>query len=157
MNIPMTKKGYEQLQTELQHLKKVERSKNIADIATARAHGDLSENADYSAAKERQGFIEGRIRELGGKIAEANVIDTENLSADRVVFGATVEVLDIDTDETKKYRIVGVDEADLKNGTISVLSPVAKALITKEVGDSVEIKTPAKQIEYEILDIFFED
>ncbi len=157
LKIPMTKNGYEQLQAELQHLKKVERPKNIADIATARAHGDLSENADYSAAKERQGFIEGRIQEIGGKIAEANVIDTTNLSADKVVFGATVELLDIDTDESKKYRIVGVDEADLKNGTISVHSPVAKALITKEVGDSVEIKTPAKRIKYEILDIFFEN
>ncbi len=157
MKIPMTKKGYAQLQKELDHLKRIERPKNIADIAEARAHGDLSENAEYSAAKERQGFIEGRIQEINAKIAEANVIDTDNLSTEKVVFGATVEVMAIDTDETKQFRIVGVDEADMKNGTISVLSPVAKALITREVGDFVEVKTPAKTIEYEVVRIFFED
>lgn len=156
MKIPMTKRGYIQLQEELEHLKRVERPKNIADIAEARAHGDLSENAEYSAAKEKQGFIEGRIQEINAKLAEANVIDTANLSAEKVVFGATVEVIDIDTDETKKYRIVGVDEADFKNGTISVHSPVAKSLISREVGDVVEVRTPAKTIEYEVSRIFFE-
>lgn len=156
MKIPMTKKGYAQLQDELERLKKIERPKNIADIAEARAHGDLSENAEYSAAKERQGFIEGRIREIGGKLADADVIDTDNLSAEKVVFGATVEVIDLEGDEKKQYRIVGVDEADLKNGTISVHSPVAKALIGREAGDFVEVKTPTRTIEYEIIRIFFE-
>jgi len=152
----MTQKGHDQLKAELEHLKKVERPKNIADIAEARAHGDLSENAEYSAAKERQGFIEGRIQEIGAKLAEANVIHTHNLSTEKVVFGATVEVIDIDTDQAKQYRIVGVDEADLKNGTISVHSPVAKSLISREIGEFVEVKTPTKIIEYEIVRIFFE-
>ncbi len=156
MKIPMTKRGYEQLRDELDQLKKVERSKNIADIAEARAHGDLSENAEYHAAKERQSFIEGRIQEIGGKLADADVIVTDNLSTEKVVFGVSVEVIDIDTDETKQFRIVGVDEADMKNGTISVHSPVAKALIGREVGEFVEVKTPAKMIEYEVARIFFE-
>ncbi len=157
MKIPMTQKGHKQLKDELALLKKIERPKNIADIAEARAHGDLSENAEYSAAKERQGFIEGRIQEIGGKLADANVILTDNLSTEKVVFGTTVEVTDVDTDDTKQFRIVGVDEADMKNGTISVHSPVAKALIGREVGDFVEVKTPAKTIEYELTRIFFED
>jgi transcription elongation factor GreA len=153
----MTKRGHDQLREELDNLKKVERAKNIADIAEARAHGDLSENAEYSAAKERQGFIEGRIQEIGGKLADANVILMDNLSDEKVVFGATVEVIDIDTDDKKQFRIVGVDEATMKNGTISVHSPVAKALIGREVGEFVEVKTPAKKIEYEVARIFFED
>lgn len=157
MKIPMTKKGHMQLRDELDFLKKVERPKNIADIAEARAHGDLSENAEYSAAKERQGFIEGRIQEIGGKLADANVISTENLSTEKVVFGLTVAVIDVDTDDIKQFRIVGVDEANMKNGTISVHSPVAKSLIGREVGDFVEVKTPAKTIEYEITRIFFEN
>ncbi|NOY84539.1 MAG: transcription elongation factor GreA [Nitrospirae bacterium] len=157
MKIPMTKKGHIQLRDELDLLKKVERPKNIADIAEARAHGDLSENAEYSAAKERQGFIEGRIQEIGGKLADANVISTDNLSTEKVVFGTTVTVIDVDTDDIKQFRIVGVDEANMKNGTISVHSPVAKSLIGREVGDFVEVKTPAKTIEYEITRIFFED
>ncbi|MEC4678383.1 MAG: transcription elongation factor GreA [Nitrospirota bacterium] len=157
MKIPMTKKGHIQLRDELDLLKKVERPKNIADIAEARAHGDLSENAEYSAAKERQGFIEGRIQEIGGKLADANVISTENLSTEKVVFGLTVAVIDVDTDDIKQFRIVGIDEANMKNGTISVHSPVAKSLIGREVGDFVEVKTPAKTIEYEITRIFFED
>jgi len=157
VKIPMTKKGHIQLRDELDLLKKVERPKNIADIAEARAHGDLSENAEYSAAKERQGFIEGRIQEIGGKLADANVISTDNLSTEKVVFGTTVTVIDVDTDDIKQFRIVGVDEANMKNGTISVHSPVAKSLIGREVGDFVEVKTPAKTIEYEITRIFFED
>lgn len=157
MKIPMTKRGYEQLKEELDLLKKVERAKNIADIAEARAHGDLSENAEYSAAKERQGFIEGRIQEIGGKLADADVIVNENLSTEKVVFGATVEVIDIDTDATRLFRIVGVDEADMKNGTISVHSPVARALIGRGIGEFVEVKTPSKMIEYEVSRIFFED
>ncbi len=157
MKIPMTKKGHRQLRDELDLLKKVERAKNIADIAEARAHGDLSENAEYSAAKERQGFIEGRIQEIGGKLADANIISTDNLSTEKVVFGTTVAVIDVDTDDIKQFRIVGVDEANMKNGTISVHSPVAKSLIGREVGDFVEVKTPAKTIEYEVTRIFFED
>ncbi len=157
MKIPMTKKGHKQLKDELALLKKVERPKNIADIAEARAHGDLSENAEYSAAKERQGFIEGRIQEIGGKLADADVILTDNLSTEKVVFGATVEVIDVDTDDKKRFHIVGIDEADMKNSTISVHSPVAKALIGREVGEFVEVKTPVKTIEYEVTRILFEN
>ncbi len=157
MKIPMTKRGLIQLQEELDYLRRVERPKNIADIAEARAHGDLSENAEYSAAKEKQGFIEGRIQEINGKLANANVIDTSNLSTEKVVFGATVELIDVDTDEKKQFRIVGVDEANVKNGTISVHSPVAKALISRAVGDFVEVKTPSKMVEYEVIRIFFEE
>lgn len=156
MKIPMTPNGHAKLKEEFERLKKVDRPKNIADIAEARAHGDLSENAEYSAAKERQGFIEGRIREIGGKLAEAHVIETKNLSTNKVVFGATVELLDIDSDDKKKYTIVGQDEADLKNGTISVHSPVARAIISREAGDFVEVVTPTKTVEYEILKISFE-
>lgn len=152
----MTPNGYKLLQAELDRLKKIDRPKNIADIAEARAHGDLSENAEYSAAKERQAFIEARIREIGTKIAEAHVIDTTHFSTEKVVFGATVVLLDIDTNRKKKYTIVGQDEANLKNGTISVHSPVAKSLISKAVGDFVEVETPTKTMEYEILNISFE-
>lgn len=152
----MTPKGYALLTEELERLKKVERPKNIADIAEARSHGDLSENAEYSAAKERQSFIEGRIREIGAKLAEANVIETDNLPTDKVVFGATVDLADIDTDEKKRYTLVGEDEADLKNGTISIYSPVGRALIGYRVGDFVEVKTPVKTVEYEVLKISFE-
>ncbi|MFQ5542790.1 MAG: transcription elongation factor GreA [Nitrospiria bacterium] len=152
----MTPNGHELLKKELTHLKKVERPKNVADIAEARAHGDLSENAEYHAAKEKQGFIQGRIQEIQGKLADADVIDTKNLSTDKVVFGATVSLVDIDTDQSKKYTIVGQDEADIKKGLLSVYSPVAKALISHEVGDFVEVKTPSKTVEYEILKISFE-
>ncbi len=155
MKIPMTPKGHAQLKDELDRLKKIERPKNIADIAEARAHGDLSENAEYHAAKERQGFIEGRIREIGSKLVDAQVIDTSNLSAEKVVFGVTVELLDIESDEKKVYTIVGQDEADLKNGTISVHSPVARSLISRQVGDFVEVKAPNKTVEYEVLKISF--
>lgn len=151
----MTPKGHAQLKDELDRLKKIERPKNIADIAEARAHGDLSENAEYHAAKERQGFIEGRIREIGSKLVDAQVIDTSNLSAEKVVFGVTVELLDIESDEKKVYTIVGQDEADLKNGTISVHSPVARSLISRQVGDFVEVKAPNKTVEYEVLKISF--
>ena len=156
MSTPMTPNGHALLSAELENLKKVERPKNIADIAEARAHGDLSENAEYHAAKERQGFIEGRIREIGGKLADAEVVDISTLSTEKVVFGTTVLLLDVDTDEEKTYTIVGRDEADLKNGTISIYSPVARALIGREVGDFVEVIAPAKTLEYEILKISFE-
>lgn len=151
----MTPNGHALLTEELDRLKKIERPQNIADIAEARSHGDLSENAEYHAAKERQGFIEGRIREIGSKLADAQVVDTSILSTEKVVFGATVVLLDVDTDEEKKYTIVGRDEADLKNGTISIHSPVARALIGHSVGEFVEVIAPAKTVEYEILSISF--
>ncbi|HEY5599067.1 MAG TPA: transcription elongation factor GreA [Candidatus Manganitrophaceae bacterium] len=152
----MTQKGYEQLREELDRLKKVERPKVIADIAEARAHGDLSENAEYAAAKEKQSFVEGRIRELEAKLVDAQIIETNNLSTEKVVFGVTVYLMDIDTEKEKKYTLVGQDEADLKDGKISVHSPVGKALIGHRVGESVQITTPAKTVEYEILKITFE-
>ncbi len=157
MKIPMTKKGYQQLKAELDRLIKSERPKIVAEIAEARSHGDLSENAEYHAAKERQGFIEGRIKELETKLASAQVIDTAKLQSDRVVFGATVTLLDVNDESRKRYTLVGQDESDLKDGKISVHSPVGKALINHTVGDMVEILTPAKRVEYEILEIRFEE
>lgn len=156
MKVPITKKGYEQLREELDRLKKIERPKIISEIAEARGHGDLSENAEYHAAKERQGFIEGRIRELESKLADAQIIDTANLSANKVVFGATVIVRDLRDGSRKQYTLVGQDESDLKNGRISVSSPVGKALINHTVGETVEIITPTKKVEYEILEIRFD-
>ena len=155
--IPMTKKGYEKLQEELERLRKVERPKNIKDIEEARGHGDLSENAEYHAAKERQGFIEGRMQELQGKLASAQVIDTSKLSNEKVVFGATVVLLDQDSEEEKRYTLVGTDEADLKEGKISTISPVGKALIGHMVGDVVTVRVPAGTVDYEVLEIFFEE
>ena len=154
--IPITKKGYEALQTELERYKKVERPKNIRDIEEARAHGDISENAEFEAAKERQSHIDGRIRDLEHKLAEAQIIDTSNLSTEKVVFGATVTVKDLQSDKEQRYTLVGQDEADLKNGKISVQSPVGRALIGKRVGDTLEVQTPAKVAEYEVLNICFE-
>ena len=156
MKIPMTKKGYEQLWEELDRLKKIERPKIISEIAEARGHGDLSENAEYHAAKEHQGFIEGRIREVESKLASAQIIDTANLAADKVVFGATVVMRDLHDGTKKQYTLVGQDESDLKNGKISVHSPVGKALINHTVGETVEIITPSKKVEYEILEIRFD-
>lgn len=157
MKIPMTKKGYERLRSELERLIKNERPKILSEIAEARSHGDLSENAEYHAAKERQGFIEGRIKELETKLADAQVIDTAKLKGDRVVFGATVTLLDLNDEARKKYTLVGQDESDLKIGKISVHSPVGRALINRSVGDTVEIHTPARRLEYEILEIRFEE
>jgi len=154
--IPITKKGYEALQAELERYKKVERPKNIRDIEEARAHGDISENAEFEAAKERQSHIDGRIRDLEHKLAEAQIIDTSNLSTEKVVFGATVTVRDLQSDKEQRYTLVGQDEADLKNGKISVQSPVGRALIGKRVGDTLEVQTPAKVAEYEVLNICFE-
>lgn len=154
--IPITKKGYEALQAELERYKKVERPKNIRDIEEARAHGDISENAEFEAAKERQSHIDGRIRDLKHKLAEAQIIDTSNLSTEKVVFGATVTVKDLQSDKEQRYTLVGQDEADLKNGKISVQSPVGRALIGKRVGDTLEVQTPAKVAEYEVLNICFE-
>ena len=154
--IPITRKGYEALQAELERYKKVERPKNIRDIEEARAHGDISENAEFEAAKERQSHIDGRIRDLEHKLAEAQIIDTSNLSTEKVVFGATVTVKDLQSDKEQRYTLVGQDEADLKNGKISVQSPVGRALIGKRVGDTLEVQTPAKVAEYEVLNICFE-
>ncbi|MEK6689886.1 MAG: transcription elongation factor GreA [Nitrospirota bacterium] len=154
-NIPMTKECYEKLKEELAYLKKVERSKNIKEIEEARGHGDLSENAEYHAAKERQSFIEGKIQEIQGKLTYAQVIDTSKLSGEKVVFGAKVKLRHVDSDEIKTYTLVGADEADIKNGKISVQSPVGKSLIGHIIGDTVNIKTPTRDIEYEILEIRF--
>jgi len=154
--VPMTKEGHQFLQDELKRLKSVERPMVIQAIAEARAHGDLSENAEYHAAKEKQSFVEGRINEIGDKLSRAHVIDTSNLSSDRVVFGATVSLADIDSGEEVKYRIVGVDEADLKAGKISITSPVARGLIGHSVGDAVKVKVPSGIKEYEIIDISIE-
>ena len=151
---PITKRGAEMLKTELHKLKTVERPSVIQAIAEARAQGDLSENADYDAAKERQGFIEGRIQEVEGKLSAAQVIDPSTIQADgRVVFGATVELEDEDSGQQVKYQIVGEDEADLKQGLINISSPIARALIGKDEGDSVEVKTPGGNRSYEILSI----
>jgi len=155
--VPITLHGAELLKAELQRLKSVERPAVIAAIAEARSHGDLSENAEYDAAKERQGFIEGRIAEVEGKLGNAQIIDPRALDADgRVVFGATVELEDINGEQTVTYQIVGDDEADIKVSKISLNSPVARALIGKFAGDVVEVKTPGGLREYEILDVRYE-
>jgi transcription elongation factor GreA len=155
--VPITLRGAELLKTELHRLKTIERPAVIAAIAEARSHGDLSENAEYDAAKERQGFVEGRIAEVEGKLGNAQIIDPRALDADgRVVFGATVELEDIDAEQTVNYQIVGDDEADLKQGKISLNSPVARALIGKFAGDVVEVQTPGGRREYEILDVRYE-
>ncbi|MDI6750092.1 MAG: transcription elongation factor GreA [Pseudomonadota bacterium] len=155
--IPLTLNGAQQLKDELQRLKTVDRPAVIAAIAEARSHGDLSENAEYDAAKERQGFIEGRIAEIESKLANAQIIDPRTLDADgRVVFGATVDIEDIDAGQTVSYQIVGDDEADIKQNKISLNSPVARALIGKFAGDVVEVQTPGGRREYEILDVRYE-
>ena len=151
---PITLHGAELLRAELQRLKTVERPSVIAAIAEARAHGDLSENAEYEAAKDRQGFIEGRINEVEGNLGNAQIIDPSLLDADgRVVFGATVELEDMAEGKTVTYQIVGDDEADLKAGKVSVNSPVARALIGKYAGDVAEVHTPGGVREYEVLDV----
>jgi transcription elongation factor GreA len=151
--VPMTSGGHEVLEAELKKRKSVDRPQIVAAIAEARAHGDLSENAEYHAAKEAQGHNEARINELEDKLARAEVIDPASLSGDTVKFGATVGVADEDTDEEKVYQIVGDDESDVSLGKISVSSPIARAMIGKEVGDSVEVNTPGGGKSYEILSI----
>jgi len=154
--IPLTVCGAERLKEELHRLKTVERPSVINAIAEARAQGDLSENAEYDAAKERQGFIEGRIAEIEGKLSAAQVIDPAQLNAaGRVVFGATVELEDEDSGETVKYQIVGEDEADLKQGLINVSSPIARALIGKEEGDIAEVQAPGGLRRYEIMAVHY--
>jgi transcription elongation factor GreA len=154
--MPMTPEGYQKLQEDLDKLLKIDRPKNIKDIAEARAHGDLSENAEYHAAKERQSFLEGRIRDLQSKLATAEVIDPSKINQSRVAFGAKVKVLDAETGEEHVFILVGPDEADAKKGKISISSPVGKSLLGKEVGDIAIVRAPAKTMEYEILEIGFE-
>ncbi len=155
--VPLTLNGAELLKVELHRLKSVERPSVIAAIAEARSHGDLSENAEYDAAKERQGFIEGRIAEVEGKLSNAQIIDPKSLDADgRIVFGSTVEMENVQDGKTVTYQIVGDDEADLKLGKISLGSPVARALIGKFAGDVAEVHTPGGKREYEILDVRYE-
>lgn len=152
--IPLTVVGAEKLRAELQRLKNMERPAVIAAIAEARAHGDLSENAEYDAAKERQGFVEGRIAEVEMKLANAQIIDPALLDADgRCVFGATVKLEDLESRETVTYQIVGDDEAEIKEGKISISSPIARALIGKYPGDVAEVQAPGGVREYEILDV----
>ena len=152
--IPITLRGAELLREELKRLKTIDRPSVVAAIAEARSHGDLSENAEYDAAKERQGFIEGRIADVEGKLGNAQIIDPAALDADgRVVFGATVDLEDTDSGQKVTYQIVGDDEADLKKNKISLNSPVARALIGKFAGDVAEVQTPGGRREYEILDV----
>ena len=153
IKVPLTVNGAEKLRSELHQLKVVERPKVIAAIAEARSHGDLSENAEYHAAKERQGWIEGQIAEIEDKISRAQVIDVSKLSGNQVKFGATVTFVDEDTEEEGVYQIVGEHEADVKAGKISIASPIARALISKEIGDVVEVNTPGGVKAYEILKI----
>ncbi|WP_068086200.1 transcription elongation factor GreA [Polycladidibacter stylochi] len=153
--IPMTAQGFAQLNDELKQRTSIERPRIIDAISEARAHGDLSENAEYHAAKEQQSLNEGRIHELEEKLGRAEVIDLTKLSGDTVKFGATVSLVDEDTDEEKKYMIVGDVEADAKNGRISISSPIARALIGKEVGDSVEVAAPGGARAFEILKVEF--
>jgi transcription elongation factor GreA len=153
--VPMTMEGFTRLEDELRHLKGVERPAIIRAIADARAHGDISENAEYHAARDRQSFIEGRLAELEDKISRAEVIDVSKLSGRQVKFGATVTVVDEDTDERAAYQIVGQDEADIKTKRLSITSPLARALIGKKVGDTVEVTTPGGGKSYEIVKVQF--
>ncbi len=152
----MTAAGYTRLEEELRRLKTEERPSVIKAIEEARAHGDLSENAEYHAAKERQAWIEGRLEEIEGKVSRAEVIDPSKLSGDTVMFGATVTVVDEDTNEESTYQIVGTEEADIKQGLLSVAAPLARALIAKSVGESVDVQTPKGPRSYEILSLKYE-
>jgi transcription elongation factor GreA len=155
-SIPMTREGYQRLQEELKKLIREDRPKVVQDIAEARGHGDLSENAEYDAAKERQAFIEGRIQEINDKLSRAQVINPAELDTDKVVFGARVTLFDVDSGNEVTYQIVGEDEADLKFGKISVTSPVGKALIGHKLDDEVTVKIPSGLKTYEIIDIKYE-
>ena len=151
--VPLTRKGYETLKKELEKLKRVDRPQNITAIEEARAHGDLSENAEYAAAKDRQGFLEGRISELEYKIASVDVIDTKKLPKDRVVFGTTVLLENVDTGEDVEYQLVGPDESDISAGRISVTSPLGKAILGKKPGDELTVQTPGGKRSYELVEI----
>jgi transcription elongation factor GreA len=154
--IPMTPRGIQALREELKKLREVERPKNVRDIEEARAHGDLRENSEFHAAKERQGFIEGRSREIDGILALAEVIDPAKLSGERVVFGATVKVTDTDSGDESTYSIVGDYEADIKLGRIAISAPLARALIGREVGDTVTLRTGKGSREYQIAEVRFD-
>jgi transcription elongation factor GreA len=152
--VPITVRGAEKLKAELQQLKSFDRPKTVEAIAEARAHGDLKENAEYHAAREQQSFIEGRIKDIEGKLSHATIIDVTTVNANgKVVFGATVDVVDAETDDELTYQIVGEDEADIKQGMISISSPIARALIGKEEGDVAEVKTPGGLRELEIVEV----
>ncbi|MDG1210764.1 MAG: transcription elongation factor GreA [Paracoccaceae bacterium] len=153
--VPVTVGGYEALNEELKDLKSVQRPDVIRAIAEAREHGDLSENAEYHAAREKQSFIEGRIKELEGLISRADVIDPAKMSGDSIKFGATINLVDEDTDEEKTYQIVGEPEANIETGKLNIKSPLARALIGKEEGDSVEVMTPGGGKSYEILSVMY--
>jgi len=153
---PITKEGYEKLREELKHLKRYERPKIIREIEEARGHGDLSENAEYEAAKERQGYLEGKINDCEHRLSLAEIIDISTLPRDRVVFGARVQLLNLDTDEEEEYQLVGPDESNVEQKKISVYSPLGSALLGKEVDDTAIVKAPRGDIEYEILDISFD-
>ena len=152
---PITYKGFEKLEVELKNLKTLERPNVIKAIAEAREHGDLSENAEYHAAKEKQSFIEGRIADLENKISRAEVIKTDSLSGDKIIFGATVTLGDIDNKKNLTYQIVGTEEADVENGKISISSPLARALLGKKIDDTVEVYSPGGSKEYEVENIEF--
>jgi transcription elongation factor GreA len=154
--IPMTPEGHSRLSAELKRLKSVERPAVIKAIAAAREHGDLSENAEYHAARERQGFIEGRVMELEDKLSRAEVIDIRQLSGSKVMFGAKVKLVDEDTDEETSYQIVGPEEADIQAGLLSILSPLAQAILAKEAGDSVEVTTPRGVRYFEIIEVRYD-
>ena len=154
--VPMTPEGHQKMKDELDRLIKIDRPKNIKDIAEARAHGDLSENAEYHAAREKQSFLAGRIQELQANLSMADVIDPSKINQSRVAFGAKVRVADVEADVEYVFTLVGAEEADVKSGKISITSPVARALIGKEVGDVAVVKAPARTIEYEIVEITFE-
>jgi len=155
--VPMTVRGAEKLREELNDLKTVARPKVIQSIAEARAHGDLKENAEYHAAREQQGFIEGRIKEIEGKLSHAQIIDVKSLNTGgKVVFGATVEVVDLDTDEEHVYQIVGEDEADIREGLISVTSPIARGFIGKMEGEEVNVEVPGGLRTFEIVEVRYE-
>jgi|TARA_B110000116_G_C16738196_1_gene537160 transcription elongation factor GreA len=152
--VPMTVEGASALRAELEHLKKVQRPKIVADIAVAREHGDLKENAEYHAAREQQGFCEGRVQDIEGKLSHVQEIDITKLPVtDKVIFGTTVDLINIDTEQAVTYKIVGDDEADVKKNKISVNSPIARGLVGKLIGDEVSIKVPGGVVEYEIDDV----
>lgn len=151
--VPMSKTGFTQLQSELERLHKQERPAVIKSIEEARAHGDLKENAEYHAAKERQGFIEGRIMELKDKLGRAEIIDCSLVDSSRVVFGAVVSLVDLDTDEELSYQLLGPEESDVKTGSISVLSPLGRSMIGKRIGDEVMVKTPRGVRHFEVIEI----
>ncbi len=154
--LPITVRGKVKLEEELKRLMSVERPSVIKAIEEARSHGDISENAEYDAAKERQAMVEGRILEIQGQLAGAEVVDPSQIKSTKIVFGASVVLIDLDNDEEHTYQIVGVDEADVKRGRISILSPLARALIGKGAGDNIQVKSPKGEKEYDVVRFYFE-